>query len=80
MNLIVTNRVKEELTVGAVKGMDVAGSILRVFFCNEQDSFSAFQRIRNFGLRCCHAGINAPDGPMVMMSHIHQSEFNLKFQ
>lgn len=80
MELIVTNRVKNELSISAVKGMDVAGNIMRVFFSNEEDSYSAFQRIRNFGLRCCHAGINAPDGPMVMMSHIHQSEFNLKFQ
>lgn len=80
MKLIVTNRVKNELSITAVKGMDVAGNILRVFFNNEEDSYSAFQRIRNFGLRCCHAGINAPDGPMVMMSHIHQTDFNLKFQ
>lgn len=80
MKFIVTNRVKNELSITAVKGMDVAGNILRVFFNNEEDSYSAFQRIRNFGLRCCHAGINAPDGPMVMMSHIHQTDFNLKFQ
>lgn len=80
MKLIVTNRVKNELSITAVKGMDVAGNILRVFFNNEEDSYSAFQRIRNFGLRCCHAGINTPDGPMVMMSHIHQTDFNLKFQ
>lgn len=80
MNLTVVNRVKEELTVGAVKGMDIAGNILRVFFFNEQDSYSAFQRIRNFGLRCCHAGINAPDGPMVMLSHLHQTDYNIKFK
>ena len=80
MKLIVTNRVKHELSISAVKGMDVAGNLLRVFFANENDSYSAFQKIREFGLRCCHAGINAPDGPMVMMSHIHQTDFNLKFQ
>lgn len=80
MNLIVINRVKESLTVGAVKGADMAGNILRIFFSNETDSYSAFQRIRNFGLRCCHGGINAPDGPMVMVSHLHQTDFNIKLQ
>jgi hypothetical protein len=80
MELIVTNRIKRELSIPTVKGMDMAGNILRVFFSNEQDSYSAFQRIREFGLRCCHAGVNAPDGPMVMMSHIHQSDYNLKFR
>lgn len=80
MELIVTNRIKRELSIPTVKGMDMAGNILRVFFSNEQDSYSAFQRIREFGLRCCHAGVNAPDGPMVMMSHIHQSDYNIKFR
>lgn len=80
MELIVTNRIKRELSIPTVKGMDMAGNILRVFFSNEQDSYSAFQRIREFGLRCCHAGVNAPDGPMVMMSHIYQSDYNLKFR
>lgn len=80
MELIVTNRIKRELSIPTVKGMDMAGNILRVFFSNGQDSYSAFQRIREFGLRCCHAGVNAPDGPMVMMSHIHQSDYNLKFR
>lgn len=80
MELIVTNRIKRELSIPTVKGLDMAGNILRVFFSNEQDSYSAFQRIREFGLRCCHAGVNAPDGPMVMMSHIYQSDYNLKFR
>lgn len=80
MELIVTNRIKRELSIPTVKGMDMAGNILRVFFSNEQDSYSAFQRIREFGLRCCHAGVNAPDGPMVMMGHIYQSDYNLKFR
>ncbi len=79
MNLTVINRVKEKLTVGAVKGMGVAGNILTVFFFNEQDSFHAYQQIKSFGLRCCHAGINAPDGPMVMVSHFHQTDFSIKF-
>lgn len=80
MELIVTNRIKRELSIPTVKGMDMAGNILRVFFCNERDSYSAFQRIKEFGLRCCHAGVNAPDGPMVMMSHLQQSDYNIKLR
>lgn len=79
MNLKVINRHKYSLNIETVKGLDIMGSILRVFFNTEDESHDAFLRIRQFGLRCCHAGKNAPDGPMIMVSGLNSQEYTLKF-
>ena len=77
MNITLTNLIKQRLTITPIKGMDLIGNILRIFFQNEVESFAAFSRIRNFGVKCSHAGINAPGGPMVTMHREEAKNFML---
>ena len=42
-------------------------SSIDLHFPNENQSFDAFQKLREIGVRCFHAGKNAPCGASVMM-------------
>lgn len=49
-----------------VQYVDISTSI-DLYFSNENQSLDAFQKLREIGVRCFHAGKNAPCGASVMM-------------
>jgi len=64
MNVIVSNN-KHTLSL-QVHHVDVSNSI-ELHFPNENQSFDAFQKLREIGVKCFHTGKNAPCGASVMM-------------
>ena len=64
MDVIVLNH-KNKVSL-QVQHVDI-GSSIDLHFPNENQSFDAFQKLREIGVRCFHAGKNAPCGASVMM-------------
>ena len=64
MDVIVLNH-KNKVSL-QVQHVDI-GSSIDLHFPNENQSFDAFQKLREIGERCFHAGKNAPCGASVMM-------------
>ena len=80
MKLVVTNPFKRELSISAVKGVALVDKLLRVSFATENESQSAFRQLCLFGIRCYHAGRNAPDGPMVILPQASQNGLDFRIQ
>jgi hypothetical protein len=64
MDVLVLNH-KNKVSL-QVQHVDI-GSSIDLHFPNEDQSLDAFQKLREIGVRCFHAGKNAPCGASVMM-------------
>ena len=62
----VKRSIAECVIILQVQHVDI-GSSIDLHFPNENQSFDAFQKLREIGVRCFHAGKNAPCGASVMM-------------
>lgn len=77
MKFTIQSSKSKALNINKIKRIDTFGHLLRLMFQTEAESHSAFQQIREFGIRCCHAGENAPEGPMVLITDYHHINFNI---
>lgn len=81
MNILVSTRAKSLLL--AVKACtvnmseDMKHSCVDIRFNDEMGSRFAFSQLKEMGLKCCHAGMNAPEGAAVMV-YANNSEVKLK--
>ena len=66
------------LKISSVKSVSMCGNSLELYFENPLDSFLAFNKMRDFGVECAHAGGNAPSGPMVML-YSHDNRLDTQF-
>lgn len=57
---------------------DLRHSRVELRFNNEADSFQAFNDLTKMGVRCYHAGKNAPEGASVMMYACDHNDFQIK--
>lgn len=82
MNVQISTRVKSLCLVvkAFVVSMseDMKHSNLDIRFNNETDSFNAFTQLREMGLKCYHAGKNAPNGATVMVYNCDKNNFQLQ--
>lgn len=75
MKVVITGKGIEDLSLD-VAAVSVNGSV-DLKFQSSKESQESFQKLRAIGVKCYHAGENAPGGPFVSM---YQSENkNLKF-
>lgn len=79
MEVYIKNTSNESLKISSIKSANILKNSLELSFKNTIDSFSAFNKMRDFGIQCSHAGSNAPDGPMVMLFNLNSNGFNFQF-
>ena len=79
MEVCIKNTCNDCLKISTIKSANILRNSLELSFGNAMDSFSAFNKMRDFGIQCSHAGSDAPDGPMVMLFNLNSNGFNFQF-
>ena len=59
---------------------DMKHSNVDLRFSNEVDSMNAFTSLKEMGVRCYHAGKNAPNGASVMVYNCDRNDFQLQIR
>lgn len=82
MNVQISNRVRSLClaikTFVVSMSDDMKHSNVDLRFSNEVDSMNAFTALKEMGVKCYHAGKNAPNGASVMVYNCDRNDFQLK--
>ena len=84
MNVQISTRVKSLClaikTFVVSMSDDMRHSNLDIRFNNEIDSMNAFRELQAMGVKCYHAGRNAPNGAAVMVYNCDKNDFQLQIR